>query len=295
MTSITRILTLMIFASLFACTPGRQLTQIKDQANEAYIAGDYGKALTLYEEIIIKQKEGGELADGESLKRAGISAWETGNTTKALEHLEAAKHTQAANSQTFAILAQAYRSIDNLSREITNLEEYINRFPEGDKSREFGQRLFITYVESMNWDKAVSLWQSIDSEDQQKEDLLNGYFTVQKNLGNESNADELAKELLRKNDNNVNALKWLAEKHYWLAENRYQSEMKAYENNRTNRQYARLLEAFEILNTDFRISLNYFLRLYKTDPSPAVARFIGNIYMRFDDKKKADIYFNKAK
>jgi aminoglycoside/choline kinase family phosphotransferase len=86
----------------------------------------------------------------------------------------------------------------------------------------------------------------------------------------------------------------MAKKYFWRAENRYQSEMEAYEKNRTHRQYAQLLRAFEVLNADFHKSLNYFLRLYEKDPKPEYARFIGNIYLRFDDKSKARYYHSRA-
>ncbi|MFW6352275.1 MAG: hypothetical protein ACOC2E_07790, partial [Bacteroidota bacterium] len=77
-------------------------------------------------------------------------------------------------------------------------------------------------------------------------------------------------------------------------EHRYQKEMKAYEKNRTRKQYKQLLDAFEVLNADFRRSLNYYLKLYEMKPEPRYARFIGNVYLRFDDKKKARYYHEKA-
>jgi tetratricopeptide (TPR) repeat protein len=89
-------------------------------------------------------------------------------------------------------------------------------------------------------------------------------------------------------------MKWFGEKYFWLAENRYQAEMEAYEKKRTNSQYAKLLEAFKIVTRDFKTSLGYFTRLYKLYPKPEYARYLGNIYTRLDDKEKAKYYYNKA-
>lgn len=290
-----RIIILFLLAGTFACTSGKQLTRINEQASAAYSAGEYQQALNYYEQLILAASEKGESVGGEVYNKAGLSAWNAGNTSKALEYLEAARHTEAANEQTFAVLAKGYRQVDNLSREITNLERYLERHPEGEENEELRQRLFMTYVESMNYDLALDLWADLDEAARQQEELMEGHFMVHKNLGNDTKATEIAQQLLKKNKNNVAALEWLAELYYWRAENRYQAENKAYEQNRTRRQYAKLLKAYEILNTDFRISLSYFQRLYEMDPKPSYARYIGNIYLRFQDKEKADYYHRKAK
>ncbi len=290
-----RIIILFLIAGTFACTSGRQLTQVNDQAQEAYAAGEYQQALERYEQLIQAAREKGEPVGGEVYNKAGLSAWALDNTSQALEYLEEARHTEAANDQTFAALAKGYLQVDNLSREITNLERYLEKYPQGEESEAFKQRLFMTYVESMNYDQALALWPELDPAAREQKELLEGYFMVHKNLGNDTKVTGIAQELLKKNKNNVNALEWMAELYYWRAENRYQAENKAYEKNRTRRQYAKLLKAYEVLNTDFRISLNYFQRLYEMDPQPSYARYIGNIYLRFQEKEKADYYHRKAK
>ena len=294
MKSVIRYFSIFSLAVFAACTPGQHIAQLNDQALEAYEAGQYEEALALYESLIHSRRAEGEFVGGANFNRAGLSAWAVGDTTRALEYLDAARHTEAANEQTFAALAKAYRGIDNLSREITNLETYLERYPGGDEADDFRTRLFETYVESNNHQQAMALWEQLPADARQKEHILEAYFSVNKDLGNDNKADKLAHRLLAINENNVPALEWLAQKHFWLAENRYQAEMKAYEQNRTHRQYARLLEALEIINTDFRIALNYFNRLYRMDPAPSYARFIGNIYLRFDDKERADYYHRRA-
>ena len=70
--------------------------------------------------------------------------------------------------------------------------------------------------------------------------------------------------------------------------------MKAYRENRTRKQYAILLEAFKQVSTDFRTSRDYFLRLYKINPDPAYAEYLGNIFTRLEDKEKAAYYKKRA-
>jgi hypothetical protein len=87
----------------------------------------------------------------------------------------------------------------------------------------------------------------------------------------------------------------MAKKYYNIAENRYQAEMKAYENNKTRKQYALLLEALDEITEEFKISLGYFETLYRLNPRPVYANYMGNIYVRFNDQEKADYYLNLAK
>ena len=96
-------------------------------------------------------------------------------------------------------------------------------------------------------------------------------------------------------DTNVLAMEWEAMRLYNKAENRYQSEMKAYENKKTTSQYNKLLKAFEGVTADFKSSLKYFKELYEINPSKKYASYLANIYARLDDKQKAEYYKSLSK
>jgi hypothetical protein len=70
--------------------------------------------------------------------------------------------------------------------------------------------------------------------------------------------------------------------------------MKAYEENKTRRQYDILVKAFKTVTVDFKRSLEYYTRLYNLYPKPEYARFLGNIYARLSDEKNAKYYQGKA-
>lgn len=76
----------------------------------------------------------------------------------------------------------------------------------------------------------------------------------------------------------------MAHKYYWKAENRYQAEMKAYNENKTRKQYAELLKAFKIVTNDFKQSLEYYTKLYNLYPKPEYAKYLGNIIMINNEK-----------
>lgn len=277
-----------------SCSPAAKITKLSEEAKIAYEQKQYETALEKYEEAILlrknKDSENGALYNG-----AGQAAYALNNKEKAIQYLEIARMTRFADARTFYYLSKIYREIDNLSKEITALQTYVEKFPGGKEFREMQNRLFETLVESQNYDQALALWSEIDDESKKGETMLTGFLILNGALKNESVSDATAREILLINKDNIPALEWLAKKYFWLAENRYIAEMKAYENNKTRKQYAQLLAAFEILNRDFRTSLDNFLRLYELSPSSEYAQFIGNIYIRFDDKQKADYYLKKAR
>lgn len=277
-----------------SCSPAAKITQLSEEAKMAYDQKQYETAFEKYEQAILLIK-GNESENGSIYNGAGQAAFALNNTDKALQYLEKARLTKAAGAGTYFTLSKIYREKDNLSKEITALQSYVERFPEGNEFREMQNRLFETLVESQNYDQALALWSELDDESKKGETMLTSFLIANIALKNESVSDATAREILLINKDNIPALEWMAKKYFWLAENRYIAEMKAYENNKTRRQYAQLLAAFEILNRDFRTSLNYFLRLYDLKAESEFAQFIGNIYIRFDDKQKADYYLKRVR
>jgi hypothetical protein len=293
MKNLFKILFILILFST-ACSGSRQLTDLSDNATKAFQEEDYAGALQLYEEYISQHSN--DVADipDSIYSGAGLSAYDLGQSEKALNYLNLIRHSETVNADVHYTLAILNREIDNLSREITAIEMFLAKQNEGEKAEAMKQRLFVTYTESRNFEKAYNIWEDIENQARKDEDLLNRFLHVNQALENESRVDDIAEDLLLLNPDNTDALYHMAKKYFWRAENRYQSEMEAYEKNRTHRQYAQLLRAFEVLNADFHKSLNYFLRLYEKDPKPEYARFIGNIYLRFDDKSKARYYHSRA-
>jgi hypothetical protein len=184
--------------------------------------------------------------------------------------------------------------MDNLSKELEALEIYNNEYAAGKDISAVKARLFQIYVETENWDKAKETWPAIQAEAKNSISLTEDYFVTNEALKNDSVCDLLAGELLNLDENNLVGLDWMAKKYFWQAENRYKNEMEAYDKNKTNRQYNKLLKALDIVSADFKTSLGYFKTLYGLNPAPQYAKYLGNIYNRLDDKKKADYYYGLA-
>ena len=285
------------------CTTSKQTSKINtDQsaqkfldANTAYSSGDYQKALLTYEEVIEIKKNQNKRVDSTIYQNAGIAAWELKQTDKSIQYLELAKRYPVANEKTYSILAKAFLEKDNLSKEITNLDGYITKYPKGEEIQAARKQLFMAYVRSENWEPAFKIWPTLDSNSQNDSTLLAGYYKVNERLNYKNQLEKIAQQLLKLDNNNIEALEFFGEKHYYLAENSYMKEMKAYQANKNDKQYQQLLTAYKVYFENYRIAKEYFLRLYQIDPKPRYATFLGNIFTRYENKEKADYYYNLAK
>ena len=282
----------MLIILLTGCGISRRVADLHENAETAYKWGNYENALGYYEEVIELKNSHGREIDGKTYYRAGVSAWELHRTGKAIKYLDQARRRDFTNETSYYILALAYRETDNLSLEINNLENYVDSFPDGEKINEMRKRLFETYIESNNLDPAMELWPDLKEMSAEDPELLEGYFTLNRELNNEEKLKDIAEQLYRLDDENTKALKYLGEYYFWVAENRYQKEMAAYEENHTRRQYRKLLDALDEINEQFRISRDYLERLWEISPSPQTAIYLKNIYIRFGNEEKAE-YFNK--
>lgn len=285
-------LSLAIFVA--GCAPLRHIEELSKEADAALEAGERERALDLYEQIIAMHRENDRSIDGRLLRDAGLIAFELGETSKAIEYLDPVRHTNAADAQTYRALALSYREIDNLSREIRMLEHYVDNYPEGGDFSEMQHRLFLTYVESLNFRQAYDLWPVLEGSPGEDEVLMSAYLEVLIALDHRQRATRHAEEILAMNRNNLTALDWLARHHFREADTLYRREMLAYEENRTHRQYAQLLDALEIVNTNLRIALDYFTRLYNQNPTGEYASYLANIYERFQDEENARYYRRRA-
>lgn len=285
-------LSLAIFIA--GCAPLRHIEELSKEADAAMEAGERERALDLYEQIIAMHRENDRSVDGRILRNAGLIAFDLGETSKAIEYLDPVRHTDAADAQTYRALALSYREIDNLSREIRMLEYYVNQYPAGADFGEMQRRLFMTYVESQNFRQAYDLWPELEGSPEEDENLMSAYLEVLIALDHDKQATLHAEQILAMNRNNLTALDWLARHHFREADALYRREMQAYEQNRTHRQYAQLLDALEIVNTNLRIALDYFTRLYNQNPTSEYASFLANIYERFQDEDNARYYRRRA-
>ena len=294
MRSISNFIPAMILLLISSCSGSRQFTEQTNTAVNAYQNRDYPKALESAEQIIVETGKKGKSAEGQIYGIAGKSAYQLGNFDQSRAYLISAWEQNYSDEQTIVFQADNYRRIDNLSKEITLLEEYIQKFPGGNYLNTIRTRLFHTCHESENYALAQELWPLLDLQSRTETENMEVYLAINQVLNNDQVCDSVAGLILDADPEHESSLNWYAEKYYWKAENSYQAEMKAYEENKTRKQYAKLLKAFKIVTVDFKQSLDYYTRLYNLYPKPEYATHLGNIYARLSDEKNAKFYHDKA-
>lgn len=274
------------------CGVSKRVGELQGDAREAFESDKFSEALEYFEELIDLQSARRGDTDGFIWYGAGISAWETGQALRAIEYLDQAARRSYVTERSLYVHALAFREIDNLSREINKLETYAGEYPDGDHMDEVQKRLFATYLESNNHDLARELWPFLESRSEDDSELLEGYFILNRDMGNDERLAGIARKIEKLDRDNITALEYLGDHYFWKAENSYQEEMAAYENNRTTRQYRQLLGALDEINEQFRISRDYFEKLWELKQDPRYAAFLRNIYLRFGNEGRAE-YFNK--
>ena len=268
--------------------------KLTEEGKTAYQANNYEAALNAWDQVIEKQESRGNKAEATIYYKAGLAAKKMDQISKARKYLETAENMEFSSPELYIALSEIYKTIDNLSKEIIALEDYHEKYPQGEKIDTITARLFGTYVQSENWKPAVKIWPEIEEQAQNDVDLLTGYLTVNKNLENEKVSKRLADKILKQKPNNITALEWYGEYYFWKAENLYVKEMTAYKNNRTTSQYKKVLKTLDEVYPTFEKACNVFLKLYKLDPKPKYANFLGKIYSRLGEEKKSEYYFKKA-
>jgi tetratricopeptide (TPR) repeat protein len=288
--NINRILSgFVVVIILHACTT----TKFIEQGKTAYQEGNYASALHAFEQVIQENEHKGKPVDSALYYQAGLSAWKLGQKDQAKQYLQSADDAGYTSPQLYILLSGMYKKIDNLTLEIKALENYHQHYPNGKNIDSINIRLFETYMESEQWNKAYALWPSLNHQEDPV--LLTSFFVTNRELENNAACDTLAEKLLVIDPENRVALDWEAKRYFNKADERYVSEMKAYQENHTRTQYKKLLKAWDIIWADFKKSRRLFEILYTLEPDPAYAKFLGHIYKRMDQDEKAGYWYEKAK
>ncbi len=225
---------------------------------------------------------------GADFAHAAKTAFKAGNHAQAISWFDQARYKSYSDAEMYKTLAKIYEADDNLSKELSALEFYTENF--GDTDAEINSRLFELYSEIDSNEKAFEMWSKMNSESQNTESNLEKYFKLNSVLENDAVCDSVSKVLLEKNPQNITALTWFAKKYYWAGQNRYETEMEKYNQNKTRKNYNALLKQLDLVTADFKKALPYLDKLWKLQPGKEYAGYLANIYARFGDETKTNYY-----
>lgn len=271
---------------LTACSGPKSITSLKENAKNAAAQGNYSQAMETWQQYFNQHSV--DDIDGISFASAAHSAFQAGNNDMAVKWYDEARYKSYASPEMYTTLAKIYHFKNNLSKELSALEFYIENYDEIPD--EINNSLFRIYYEIDSYDKALAVWDRMNEP--LKNQLTNQKKFFQINLENENSevCDSLSHVILEKDPQNVEALEWNAKKYYWKAENRYRQEMEKYNKNKTTKQYRTLLDELEKVTADFKKALPYFQKLWEMEPGEKYATYMANIYARFGDENQSDYY-----
>ncbi len=283
-------ITLLLFSFAYGCKTSRISVlpeRERERALYAVSIGNHQEAIGGWENYFqMMQASQGTILPSDYSK-AAISAFHVENYELALRWFDQARYADYSDFEMYATMAAIYRSQDNLSREIFALSYLKEHFLAHAQLNSVSLRLFEIFSET-NPSKAIELWPDLDVEVRAGEAMLNRWFQLNLTAGDKNLLDSVTLRLLDLNPYNKEALEWQAEKFYQIAEDRYQQEMHKYNQNRTHVQYQFLLNSLKDISEIYRQSLRYFEVLWEIDPTPTYAAYMANIYIRFDDRDKAE-------
>ncbi len=280
------IIFLLAILLLAGCSSTKQLGSIKTNAETFGNNGKYEQAVTAWNQYFM-QTPVDEIAAADFAK-AAKAAFRSGQTAQAIAWFDQARYKNYSDPEMYLALAEIFREQDNLSKELSALEYYTEHF--GKNNQEVNARLFALYTQIDDLRKAKSAWNSMGEAGKNNEENLVRFLEVNKKLENDAVSDSVAAEILKIDPNQTDALDWMAKKYYWAGQNRYDREMKKYEQNKTRKQYTILLKELDKVTADFKKALPYLEKLWKQNPGKEYAGYFANIYARFGDEEKADFY-----
>lgn len=276
---------------MVSCGTSKVLTSPKTEAAGFEASGDYKSAVTLWEQYFSETPI--ENVTGSEFANAAKSAFKAGNSAKAKSWFDQARYKNYADDEMYVTLAKIYNGEDNLSKELSALEYYIENY--GSDNVEVNGRLFAIYSEIDSNEQALQMWSVMDAGAKGTEANLLHYFKVNKALENNLVCDSVSLEILKMNPENMGALEWNAKKYYWAGQNRYKREMDKYNQKKTRKNYTILLKELDLVTADFKKALPYLEKLWKLDPGKEYAGYFANIYALFGDEKKTNYYKNYMK
>jgi tetratricopeptide (TPR) repeat protein len=281
-----RVLLAILIALVVGCASDYE--KLKTLSKAKTESGNLSEALKMYQDYIAKHDNGTQKINPQVYLETALLASKLEKYKLGAQYFDKLRFDTIGGADRYYYASKCYQTIDNLSKEIEALEVFNKEFSTDGRISGINNRLFFTYVESENWDKAKNLWTILPNSDSNL-NLLTQYYIVCKKL-NLTDKEKIANSILKLDDNNFEANLYFANKHYNLAETLYKKEMDAYNKKRSRKQYKRLLKALDQTGKDYRKARDLFEKIFKIKKDKKVAKFLMNIYARLNNKKKVNYY-----
>ncbi|MGM0622112.1 MAG: hypothetical protein ACQETJ_13755, partial [Bacteroidota bacterium] len=203
------LLALVLIAA--ACGGPKNLTQYKQNAEQAISEGNYAQAVEEWKTYFNGQNEAENEITGAEYAEAAKTAFKADMISQATDWFDEARWAGYADEEMYLTLAEIFRDMDNLSKELTALEYYYDNF--GKDNQEVNSRLFSLYDEIDQYEKALAVWEKLPLKKQRERENIEKFFDMNKKLENEEVVDSVSSVLLEINPDHTGALEWEATKY----------------------------------------------------------------------------------
>lgn len=283
----------LVFALLIVGCKSTRITVLPENERQAAIdaaaSGQYTEAVSAWGNYFATMNALSKSIEPGDFAAAGSSAFQSGDYSLAVKWFDEARFSNYSDVDMYLAYAVIFQSQDNISRELNALNHLRDSY--ADRAEAAGVSLRLFEINSItNPDNARALWHELPEVVRSTEPMLDRWFQLNLTGDDPRLLDTVSFKLLQLNARHRAALEWQAEKYYNMAEVRYQEEMQKYNRNRTHVQYQFLLNSLREISEIFRQSLRYFEVLWELNPNPGYAAYISNIYVRFDDRDRAEHY-----
>lgn len=287
------ILALLVFIS--ACGTQKQLTDQTQAADKLFLEKNYTAAYQAYNDIISQSQAKGKTVPAQIFASAGKSLYLSNKKAEGIALLDQAEAGGFVDEQSLLLRIYYYKEIDNMSKELTRIEQYKTAYPNGSEMNFVNERLFLHNAEMKEYPKVKEVYALLDAQTADKIANLEIIYKASKKLNEDDNADKYAARIFEKDPENLTGLRYKAESVFYKVENEYVAAIKAYNKNQTTSTYNAMRKKIDPLAPRFKAAKNYYIKLYSLSKEPADAAVLSRICERLNDPKNAKYYKNLSK
>lgn len=290
----TFIYVMLVALALSSCSSGKKLAQQQQAANQYFYEKNYDSAAVMYETIINQYEAKNISASPETYASAGKSFYYSGDEKKAIDYLYRAECMGYDDELTLILKIKYYGKIDNMSKELDNLEKYQSMYRNGDEIQYVRTRLVKRYVQMKEYQKVQRTYEQLSDPEASEIEYLEYYYTALSKNGNNDKAYQTAQKIFNLDPNNFTGLSNVARHTFDHAETAYVAAIKEYEAKKTNAAYRTMVEKTKPLLEEYKKAKIYYQKLYNLYKRPIDAEILSRIYTRLNDKKNAAVYAKLA-
>ncbi len=278
------ILSSILFATLYSCSPLKKLESSETAALASYANQNYQQAYSQLLAVINNYKTANQKVPYPVYLKTAHSASKLDNASSAIQY-----YAEALDDSVTVDAVKDYllnmNKLGNTAQTNAALNKYSD-FLNNNGQREYLVNQQFSQALLTNDDSAIAeLYPQLKST---SEEQSMAYLKALENTDKNKEALSFVNKLLDENPSYLEAKEWKAVYYYNKAEDQYQSLMDAYNKDKNYTTYVYLKRDLKKVTEDFKISRELFEELRKENlEETKYIKYLKNIYLRLEMKREA--------